>query len=290
MLMKREESREKRWEEKLRQEKEQDSERIRRRSRILLLMIAAVILCTVVPAIVPDLLSSSVQTSDGTGQVASAAEEMPADAVPSDENTPENAAVQESSSEEAVSSLGDAVSCQEYLLPEELLFLYVNDNSISVDINVNVVFFGEDGQLLSVEEQGVWSCGPGETAIATVRLPHDAEYQPVPFERYERKLTVKETSASMLQKNYGKELLITSNIGAEGTVLAMVENPTGITFSHVRLVCLYCQGDNVVGWRANYLEDLADREAIEFYSPTDSEANPISFDSYRILVTDTAVE
>ena len=136
----------------------------------------------------------------------------------------------------------------------------------------------------------MWSCGPGETALATVRLSHDAEYHPVPFDRYERKLTVKETSASMLQKNYGKELHIASNIGAEGTVLAMAENPTGITFSHVRLVCLYCQGDNVVGYSTHYLEDLSEREAIEFYPPRDAESNPIPFDGYRILVTDTETE
>ena len=136
--MRHNENREKRWEEKLRQEKEQDDERTRRRSRLLLLMIAAVILFTAVPIIAPDLFSSSVQPPDGT--VESAADEMPADAVLAVKNTPGSTAVQTGAPEETAFSLSSAVSCQEYLLPEELLFLCVNNNSIPVDINLNVVF------------------------------------------------------------------------------------------------------------------------------------------------------
>ena len=45
----------------------------------------------------------------------------------------------------------------------------------------------------------------------------------------------------------------------------------------------------MVGYSTNYLENLSDREAVEFYTPNDPELNPIPFDDYKILVTDTEI-
>lgn len=292
MRMKQEEKREKRWEEKRRREEGQTDEGKKRRKRIFLIVITAVILFAVVPAVVPILLYTSVQIADSREMSAGAGDEIGANETPADAQTIENAGAAGSENAAAYASaaaLKAAVSCREYVLPEELLFLCINDNSVTVDINVNVVFFDEAGQLLSIEDAAVWSCGPGERAVATARLPHDTEYNRIPFDHYDLEVTVEETSESMLRKNYGPELTITSNIGTEGTVLAMVENPTGITFYRVRLICLYYQGDNVMGYSTNYLENLSDREAVEFYTPNDPELNPIPFDDYKILVTDTEI-
>ena len=167
-----------------------------------------------------------------------------------------------------------SVSYAAYTLPKELLFLFVNDSPDAIDIDGSIVFFDESGEMLSIERCYIQSLEPGERSIGTVLLPHD-------------EFNVNETSESVFRKNYGKEFSITSNVGVEGTVLVMAENPTGRTFSRVSLACLYYRNGEVVGYSTNTLFDFENTAAFEFYLIRDENGEPLAFDNYEILVLET---
>ena len=180
-----------------------------------------------------------------------------------------------------------SVSYAAYTLPKELLFLFVNDSTDAIDIDGSIVFFDESGEMLSIERCYIQSLEPGERSIGTVLLPHDQEYNTLPYDRYEFEFNVNETSESVFRKNYGKEFSITSNVGVEGTVLVMAENPTGRTFSRVSLACLYYRNGEVVGYSTNTLFDFENTAAFEFYLIRDENGEPLAFDNYEILVLET---
>ena len=180
-----------------------------------------------------------------------------------------------------------SVSYAAYTLPKELLFLFVNDSPDAIDIDGSIVFFDESGEMLSIERCYIQSLEPGERSIGTVLLPHDQEYNTLPYDRYEFEFNVNETSESVFRKNYGKEFSVTSNVGVEGTVLVMAENPTGRTFSRVSLACLYYRNGEVVGYSTNTLFDFENTAAFEFYLIRDENGEPLAFDNYEILVLET---
>ena len=183
-----------------------------------------------------------------------------------------------------------SVSYAAYTLPKELLFLFVNDSPDAIDIDGSIVFFDESGEMLSIERCYIQSLEPGERSIGTVLLPHDQEYNTLPYDRYEFEFNVNETSESVFRKNYGKEFSVTSNVGVEGTVLVMAENLTGRTFSRVSLACLYYRNGEVVGYSTNTLFDFENTAAFEFYLIRDENGEPLAFDNYEILVLETDEE
>lgn len=183
-----------------------------------------------------------------------------------------------------------SVSYAAYTLPRELLFLFINDSPAAIDIDGSIVFFDENGEMLSIERCYIQSLEPGERSIGTVLLPHDQDYNTVPYDRYEFEFNVNETIESVFRKNYGSEFSITSNVGIEGTVLVMAENPTGRTFSRVSLACLYYRNGEVVGYSTNTLFDFENTAAFEFYLIRDENGEPLAFDDYEILVLETEEE
>ena len=183
-----------------------------------------------------------------------------------------------------------SVSYAAYTLPRELLFLFINDSPAAIDIDGSIVFFDENGEMLSIKRCYIQSLEPGERSIGTVLLPHDQDYNTVPYDRYEFEFNVNETIESVFRKNYGSEFSITSNVGIEGTVLDMAENPTGRTFSRVSLACLYYRNGEVVGYSTNTLFDFENTAAFEFYLIRDENGEPLAFDDYEILVLETEEE
>lgn len=178
--------------------------------------------------------------------------------------------------------LADSVVWQAYELPRELLIVVENENDQGLRLEWNVVFYAEDGSMLSVENGYVQCCLPGGKNVSTVRLPQDPENNLVAYSSYDVEVNVEESSSD----NYAAQISIQSNIAAAGGVAAAVTNETNTEMSSVSLICLYYQTGQVIGYASGYLYDLTERAAVEFDPPRDGQYQAMTFDDYEIIVMD----
>ena len=216
-----------------------------------------------------------------TGNLASLPGGMPetetvwAEEVPREETTAE------------IEEISARLSTQELLLPKELVLISQNNGEKPVSLDYSVVFYGESGEMLSLEERYFYDCFPGGKAIVSVSLPHDRDYNLVPFDHYELQIDAEEEQEDERYLYFGNEFQITSNIGTEGTVLVSVINPTGETFDAVDMCCLYYSGDDAVGYASLTLTQLGEKAVVVFDHPRDESFNPVAFDRYEIFVVST---
>ena len=87
--------------------------------------------------------------------------------------------------------------------------------------------------------------------------------------------------------SYLDQIEISHNKTEEG-VVAQVKNNSEDTISNMRAVILYYRGDKIVGYDVDYTSDVKSGRSGNFtsYNPTDKSWKEISFDSYKIYVTD----
>ncbi len=180
----------------------------------------------------------------------------------------------------------EAVTWQAYGLPRELLLVLENGNAQGYRLEISVLFRDEAGTMLSVEDAYVQCCPPGGKNVASVQLPRDPEGNLVPYADYDITVNVEESS----YENYAAQISIESNLASAGGVVAALTNGMNQEIRSLDLVCVYYQAGQAVGYDTNYLYDLKDTAAVEFDAPTDAQYEPVLFDDYEIIVTDTSVD
>ena len=193
-------------------------------------------------------------------------------------------------SELSEAELEAGISYETHMLEREFLLMVTNNNSITVDIDINVPFYGGNGEMLTLEYGAVRCCQPGEIGIARIQLPRDPSANPVAYDHYDLDFNVSETWEEQYTENYGSSFTITSNVGIDGNILAKVENPTGIHFSSVDFFCLLYRGGEVMGYADTTLFDLTDEGFFEFNLPFTLDPEDSSFDGHQILVLETDPE
>ena len=182
------------------------------------------------------------------------------------------------------------LSRKEYALSDQLIVFFENKNLTDVNLHMNVVFYNRDGQMLSIEERYLNSVPAGGRSVISIPAPRDRDYAPVAYDHYEFIVESEEIDPSYECHNYGASLEIASNIGSDGSVLAAVTNPTGLTFNNVELACIYYQAGQPAGITTQYIHDLAEQGVVKFSTPyisTPDGSVLLSFDSHEILVLET---
>ena len=193
----------------------------------------------------------------------------------------------ETTEETPAADVMDSLTAETIVTPRELLILFENHGDVPADIHGEVVFYGENGEMLSLEERWSDPCWPDGRAMLSVYLPHDEDFQFVPFDSYEIRLDAEEAEEDEASRYFGNELEIVSNVGTEGTVLASISNPTGQVFRMVQMICLYYKDGEAVGYVPCIINEVEEEAVAEFGRPTDEHYKTLEFDDYEILVMST---
>lgn len=196
----------------------------------------------------------------------------------------------EESERQAAQERDSNLTREEYALSDQLLVFFENGNLTDVNLHMNVIFYDGDDQMLSIEERYLNSIPAGGRSVISIPAPRDQDYAPVAYDHYEFIVESEEIDPSYECRNYGASLEIASNIGSDGSVLAAVANPAGLTFNNVELACIYYQAGQPAGITTQYIHDLAEQGVVKFSTPyisTPDGSVLLSFDSYEILVLET---
>ena len=192
-------------------------------------------------------------------------------------------------SELSEAELEAGISYETHMLEREFLLMVTNNNSITVDIDINVPFYGGNGEMLTLEYGAVRCCQPGEIGIARIQLPRDPSANPVAYDHYDLTLMCRKPGRNITQKTTAAPLP-SRPMWALTEHLAKVENPTGIHFSSVDFLCLLYRGGEVMGYADTTLFDLTDEGFFEFNLPFTLDPEDSSFDGHQILVLETDPE
>ena len=159
-----------------------------------------------------------------------------------------------------------------------------NNNKVSLYAKVNVTYLDENGDMLSTQEDGIYTFQANKEAALTFSYPHDSNYNKVDYSDIEVSISVS-LNSFMTNKGYVDDISIKSNKGSNG-VVAKITNNSDEDMSTIHLTVLYYVGDTIVGTSHGYVFGLSsgDTATDEFLSPYDNNFDKINYDSYKIVI------
>lgn len=190
--------------------------------------------------------------------------------------------------EKATSSmLMPNIAQKDYAAPQSLILIYENKNTVDVQMEITVTYYDENDDLLFLRNTYIRSCAAGGKAAIDVSYPYDRDYNDIPYSHYEITALAKEVDYRYYSQNYGTQFQIKSNPGSQGSVLASIANPTGITFDSVELMCVYYKDGSAIGLSSQYISDMGKTANVEFSVPYDSDYHELEYDDYEIIINST---
>lgn len=171
-----------------------------------------------------------------------------------------------------------------------VLLIYENKNPMDVDLEIQVVYYDEAGNILFLREEYLMGCAAGGRAALEAAPPCDKDYNPVPYQHYEVITSVQEADTSWRGVNQGLQFTVSPVLNTRGEVIATVSNSTGMRFSYVDLACVYYLDQKPVGISNAHIQDFGSKDNVQFYTPVDGDYNEIIFDDYEVLINGTCQE
>jgi hypothetical protein len=168
---------------------------------------------------------------------------------------------------------------------DQLVLVLQNNNNVSIPyMEVDLVFYAQDGSMITSTSNYAYSFLPGAYVALNFYLPYDDDYNLIPYASYDI-LCNPTMDPSYLYNNAPEKVDIQSNTGTDG-VVAMVTNTSSATMNSIELACVFFRGDDIVGYTWNSANDLASgaSTSLQFYYPYDMDYNDVQFDSYTIFV------
>lgn len=157
-------------------------------------------------------------------------------------------------------------------------------------VTPTVIYYDSSNNMLSFSSLYMWNIFPNTTYMITAAAPTDKNYAPVEYDHYEIMYTG--TIADTDLKNYADQVEITSNMGANGNVIAKCFNHSDVRLSSVDAYVIFYKEGAVVGTtQSSFGEIIPDNfTLIEFSSPyNNSNGETIAFDDYKIVVNSATV-
>lgn len=194
----------------------------------------------------------------------------------------------EEEAEEIVENLNELVTLTDWLTERDLVIICGNNAEVPVNIEIKAVFYDAEGEMINVGEASMYYCAAGHRDVAVIGLPKNTNYDFVDFDHYEFRYSVTAAYENEAYTYYGDELIIDSNVGANGGVLMNVQNPTGIDFDSVVYYCIFYNQGSVVGVRQDVSTGLSSAgDVLDIGYPVDKAYKAVSFDDYEIIVANT---
>ena len=181
----------------------------------------------------------------------------------------------------------DLISIESYKTPRDLVTIITNNSDSYVYIMLDVIFYDAEGNMLSMQEDSVGECAPGQRVAGYVLSPRTNEGVLIDYETYEIRPDIDERELRPGHEYYGDQFIIESNIAVDGSVLADISNPTGLYFDSLTLCCIFYSGEEVVGISIDSSSGFGEEDVFKFYPPYDADFQQLSFDRYEIIINST---
>lgn len=159
----------------------------------------------------------------------------------------------------------------------KLIVLAKNDNSIPVDIEIEVEFYDEKGTIVGSGEEEFQAVGAkSEVAVQIYNTPSSWDN----YKIYADADTTDEIS-------YIDKLDIKHSDNQEN-IAVQVTNNSDDKIEYITVAVVYYQGEEVVGINDGIESDIKPGRSANFniYYPADSNYNDVSFDSYKVFVNE----
>lgn len=150
-----------------------------------------------------------------------------------------------------------------------------NNNTKTVDLDVEVVFYDEDDKLLGSDDTTIYAVPKkSETVAWFYEVPED-------YSKYEITVDVEESR----YKGYASDIKIESN-DTGSKIVAQAEIDTKVDLDSVELITLFYKNDEIVGFDNDYEYDVeaGDTLNMNFNYPYDSNYKTIEYDDFKVLV------
>ncbi len=201
--------------------------------------------------------------------------------------------VQETSSASASAGVDETeiisnISYTIYTTPgtNEFVIFLKNGNGVSIPyLKVDVVFYDQEGNILSTNYSTAYSFLPGQTIVVFVYLPMDESYKKVEHASYELLFNV-DMDSFYLDDNLIDKLTVQSNVGSDKGVVAVITNTADVSMDSIELACIYYEDGEVVGFDWGYGYDLSagSSTSLNFYPPYDEHYSTLPYDDYEIYI------
>lgn len=150
-----------------------------------------------------------------------------------------------------------------------------------------IIYYDKDNNMLSYSTLYMGYVFPKTTYMTSIGVPLDVNNVSIVYDHYEIMYTG--TIEEQEMKNYADQVEVTSNIGADGNIIAKCYNHSGVNLPFVEAYTIFYKDNKMVGVSQNtFGEIIPDSYALtEFYFPsyTITENAPPAFDDYKIVVT-----
>lgn len=175
------------------------------------------------------------------------------------------------------SAIEDNISISEadVALDGTLVAIIKNGNDETVNIEVEAVFYDEDGNALGSDSDYLTIYNNQEMACNFYNTPTD-------YSDYEINIKAEENYYT----NYSNQIEISNNDTGEQIVVQVTNNADNTIESVDVAVVFYSDGE-IVGYNSAYEYDLrsGSTSTSNIYYPYDSDYNDVSFDEYSVYVS-----
>ncbi len=159
----------------------------------------------------------------------------------------------------------------------KLIVFAKNSNSVPIDMEIEVEFYDKNGVILGSDTEDFISVGANsEIAVEMYKTPET-------WDNYKIYIDAEQSD----DKSYFDNLTINhSNNGKE--IAVQVTNNSNDQIDYIAVAVVYYQGDKAVGIEDGLELDVKPGRSANFniYYPNDKRYNDVSFDSYKVFITE----
>lgn len=153
------------------------------------------------------------------------------------------------------------------------------------DINISIIFYDKDNQLLNNSSCYVDHILAEKSYHTSIYCPTDEENQLLEYDHYELQIKVLPMEGEVT--DYSDQVSVTSNPMEGQGVIAKFTNDSDVILNHISAYILYkdAQG-NVIDCETYTVYDLlpGSFEVATFSSPYDTNYNPVPYENYTLVV------
>lgn len=171
-------------------------------------------------------------------------------------------------------------------LSSELLLQLDNLTDVSYqELNISIIFYDEDNQLLNNASAYVDNLLAGKTSMLSVYCPTDKENQILAYDHYE--LQIKALPIEGEVTDYSDQVSVISNPMDGQGVIAKFTNDSDVTLNNVSAYVIYRDAEGtILDCETYFMYDLLPGgfETATFSTPFDANYDPLPYEDYTLVV------